>query len=89
VSDQSVVWDGKDMTAVQMLLHDLRQQGEPCAQWYIRRDGVPVLHVRMYPGGPMEPIEIGTKIIRFHGGDHLATVFERFPHPWGAAGKTD
>ena len=88
MSEQSAVWDGKDMAAVQMLLHDLRQQGEPCAQWYIRRDGVPVLHVRMYPGGPLEVVETGTKIIRFHGDDHLATVFERYPLAYGA-GKTN
>lgn len=76
MNDQrTVVWDGKDMAAIQMLLHDLRVQGEPAARWYLRLDGVTVLHLRMYPAAPMLlPVEPGTTIIRFGDDDHLATV---------------
>lgn len=76
---QSAVWDGKDMAAIQILLHDVRQRGVPAAQWYIRREGVPVLHVRMFPDGPLHLVPPGATVMRFGDDAHLAVAMERPP----------
>ena len=66
-----VVWDGKDMAAVQMLTCDLREQGEPAAIWGRWRDA-PVLALRRRPGGSHREVETGQTVIRY--GSTLVTA---------------
>jgi hypothetical protein len=56
----AVVWDGKDMAAVQMLVHDLRQQGRPAATW-----SGGTLYLRTRPGQMLNPaVPVGATIER-------------------------
>lgn len=61
MSEQSVVWDGKDMAAVQMALHDVRDHGRPAAWW--NREGD--LYLRTRPGQMINPlVPVGATIRR-------------------------